>query len=451
VRKRLLRAVWIGNALTLLLVVVFVSVMVISDVEADLGSLKAILSTASAWTLEASSNLQQLADQIASSSETLRVAFLMPNGIVLADSGDDEPDGAELLKLPSVRQALAGETGEALSFSDGLLTPALHSSILLNGRLILHLSDPIREVRYVLTIYLPLLGLMIFLMVAVSRWLMAPVTRKMMRQLEEVRDLLEGSVRLEDIDSQAYLPELKPMMQNITYLIAKLRKDLHEISKTQDMQRDFVDNSSHELKSPLTSITGFAEMIQDDPDMPLAMRQEYLGYILQECERMTGIISDILLLERQSRLEVSTQTLLDVRQIADQVAASLAPQTAKRDISIEVSGQMRLRGEESDLWELLRNLMSNAVRYGVNGGWVKVQLSPHTLVVADNGSGIDQKHIGRLFEKFYRVDDSRHREDGGTGLGLAIVAAIINRYGATIHLDSVPGEGSRFTVQFPTA
>jgi two-component system phosphate regulon sensor histidine kinase PhoR len=181
------------------------------------------------------------------------------------------------------------------------------------------------------------------------------------------------------------------------------------------------------------------------------MRQEYLGYILQECERMTGIISDILLLERQSRLEVSTQTLLDVRQIADQVAASLAPQTAKRDISIEVSGQMRLRGEESDLWELLRNLMSNAVRYGVNGGWVKVQLSPHTLVVADNGIGIDQKHIGRLFEKFYRVDDSRHREDGGTGLGLAIVAAIINRYGATIHLDSVPGEGSRFTVQFPTA
>ncbi|NLX82691.1 MAG: hypothetical protein GXZ04_02595 [Clostridiales bacterium] len=450
-RKRLLRAVWIGNALTLLLVVVFVSVMLISDVEADLGSLKAILSTASAWTLEASSNLQQLADQIASPSETLRVTFLMPNGIVLADSGDDEPDGAALLELPSVRQALAGETGEALSFSDGLLTPALHSSILLNGRLILHLSAPIREVRYVLTIYLPLLGLMVFLMVAVSRWLMAPVTRKMMQQLEEVRDLLEGSVRLEEIDSQAYLPELKPMMQNITYLIAKLRKDLHEISRTQDMQHDFVNNSSHELKSPLTSITGFAEMIHDDPEMPLAMRQEYLGYILQECERMTGIISDILLLERQSRLDVSTQTLLDVHQIANQVAASLAPQTAKRNITIEVSGQMRLRGEESDLWELLRNLMSNAVRYGVDGGWVKLQLSPHTLVVADNGIGIDQKHIGRLFEKFYRVDDSRHREDGGTGLGLAIVAAIINRYGATIHLDSVPGEGSRFTVQFPTA
>lgn len=447
-RRRLLRAFWIGNALTLILVLVFVSVMVISDVRADLGNLKAILNTASAWTLEATSNLQELADRIAASSDTLRVTFLMPSGIILADSGEDDQDGRALLAEPAVRDAMAHTAGESISFLRKPLSPSLDAAILLDGRLLLYLSSPIREVRYVVLVYLPLLALMVLLMVAVSRWLVDPVTRRMIRQLEEVRDLLEGTAALQEIDTAAYFPELRPTMENITYLIARLREDLREISRTQDMQRDFVDNSSHELKSPLTSITGFAEMLHEDPDMPPAERQELLGYILAECQRMAGIINDILLLERQGRPPEPSLEPLSLRKIAEQVAQSLAPQAAKKEISISISGEALIAADEKDMWELLRNLVSNGVRYGVQGGWVRVSLSEGQLSVADNGVGIEKQHEARLFEKFYRVDDARHRQDGGTGLGLAIVAAITNRYGASIHLSSVPGEGSVFTVTF---
>lgn len=447
-RKRLLRAFWIGNALTLMLVLVFVSVMVVSDIQSDLGSLKAILNTASSWTLEATSNLQELADQIAASTDNLRVTFLMPSGIILADSEKEEQDGQALLSQPAVKAALKNTVGEDITFFENPLAPSLNAAILLNGRLLLHLRSTIREIRFVITVYLPLLALMVLGMVAVSRWLVDPVTRQMIRQLEEVRDLLEGSLKLEDIDTGAYTPELRPILTNITYLIARLRQDLKEVSKTRDMQRDFVDNSSHELKSPLTSITGFAEMLAEEPDMPLDERREYLGYILTECQRMAGIINDILLLERQGRQAEDNLAPISLYTIAEQVAQSLAPQAARKEIEITVTGDLVLPADEKDMWELLRNLMGNAVRYGREGGYVKVDLAEGQLSVADNGIGIEKQHEARLFEKFYRVDDARHRQDGGTGLGLAIVAAITNRYGASIHVDSQPGVGSVFTVTF---
>jgi len=447
-RRSLLRAYWVGNALTLLLVVVFAAVMIVSDIETDRGSLKAVLNTASAWTAEASSNLQDLADRIAASSEPLRVTFLLPNGIILADSGQGEQDGQALLSRPEVRQALLGQVGDDLSFSESLIHPSLNAAVMLGNRLILHLKNPIREIEYLVTIYLPLIALMFLVMVAVCHWLLEPVTRRMVRQLEQVRGLLEGTLHRGEIDAAGYYPELKPALESITYLIGRMQDDLEQIVKTQDMQRDFVDNSSHELKSPLTSIAGFAEMMEEEPDMPAEQRGEYLGYILAECRRMTGIINDILLLEKQDRVEGQAHGAVSLRKVADQVAAALQPQAAQKDIGIRVSGQCTVRASEQDMWELLRNLMGNAVRYGRRGGFVRVALEEDALVVEDDGIGISPEHQPRIFEKFYRVDSARTRQDGGSGLGLAIVAAITNRYGAAIHVDIQPGRGSRFTVRF---
>ncbi|MGI6695154.1 MAG: sensor histidine kinase [Christensenellales bacterium] len=448
-RKRLMRSYWLGNLLTLLLVVAFVAVMVVSDIQSDRGSLQAILRTASAWTAEASSNLQQLADQIAQAAPPMRVTFVMPNGIVLADSGGETPDGGELVSRPEVLAALAGDTGDHLSFSDSLIYPTLNAAVLLNGRLVLHLQKPIEEISYVLMVYLPLMALLLGAMAAISRLLIDPVTRRMVRQLEQVQELLEGTTRREDIDPETYFPELRPAMEQLTYLIDRMRYDLEQIRKNQDMQRDFVDNSSHELKSPLTSILGFAEMIYDEPDMPLPQRQEYLGYILTECQRMSDVISDILMLERQERVDSQGHERQDLRKIADQVAAVLKPQAQSRGIHIHVKGQLQVCALEVDMRELLRNLISNAVRYGRSGGWVRVEMGEGRLAVRDNGMGIAPEHQARIFEKFYRADAARDRREGGTGLGLSIVAGITNRYGAKIHVDSRLGEGSCFTVDFP--
>lgn len=447
-RKQLLRAYWIGNALLLLFVLVFAAVMIYTDIQTDIGSLRAILNTASAWTSEASSNLQELADKIADSSPPLRVRFILPNGILLADSGFEETDSALLLSQPEVVQALKEGSGDDLSFRDSILHPSINAAMLLNNRLVLHLKNPIEEIMQLATIYLPMVCLMFLAMVAVSRLLMHPVTGKMVRQLEEVRDLLEGVKSSAQIDTGKAFPEIRPAMENIVYLIDRMRYDLEQISKTRDMQRDFVDNSSHELKSPLTSITGFAEMLADDPALPEQQRTEYLGYILAECQRMAGIINDILLLEKHDAALPDEQPEVKLEELALQVAAALQPQAAQKGIAIYVSGRLRIKAVEQDMWDLLRNLMGNAVRYGKQGGWVKVELSDSRLKVCDNGIGIAKEHHSRIFEKFYRTDSARDREMGGTGLGLAIVAGITNRYGASIAVDSEPGRGSCFTVNF---
>jgi len=448
-RKQLLRAYWLGNALTLLIVVVFAAVMVVTDLQTDRGSLLAILNTASAWTTEASSNLQELADKIASSSPPLRVTFLMPNGIILADSGEGLQDGAGLLLQPEVAMALRQGVGDHFSFSGSILHPSIRAAMLLDGRLILHLDNPIEEVFHLVTIYLPLLLVMFLLMVAISHWLMRPVTSRMVRQLEQVRDLLDGTAQRAQIDPDEFFDELRPAMENILYLIDRMRYDLDQIGKTRDMQRDFVDNSSHELKSPLTSITGFAEMLQDEPDLPLPQRLEYLGYILKECERMTGIINDILLLERQDRQAPAELKPVDLRRVSEQVIQALGPQAAQKGITMRLKGQASLMADERDMWELLRNLVSNAVRYGHRGGWVQVNLAEGRLEVSDNGIGIKKEQQSRIFEKFYRADTAKDHDTGGTGLGLAIVAGITNRYGASIRVHSAEGKGSRFTVTFP--
>ncbi|MGI6724873.1 MAG: sensor histidine kinase [Christensenellales bacterium] len=447
-RKKLLRAYWLGNVLTLLIVTAFAAITIATDIDADRGSLMAILNTASAWTSEASSNLQELADKIAHSAPPLRVTFLMPNGIILADSGDDIQDGSRLVAQEEVLEALRAGVGDSFSLERGVFYPALRAALLMEGRLLLHLDRPYREFEYLLTIYLPLLLLISLAMVVVARWLMNPLTSKMVHQLEQVRDLLEGTLVRETIDPDAFFPELRPAMENIIYLIDRMRFDLEQISKTRDMQRDFVDNSSHELKSPLTSISGFAEMLLEDPDLSKQEREEYLGYILKECERMAGIINDILMLERQSQALGPPHETVSLDKVANQVAVALSPQAAARDISIQIKGKMQVHAVEQDMWELLRNLMSNAVRYGRQGGWVLVEMDGKCLKVSDNGIGIAPEHLPRIYEKFYRVDSARARESGGTGLGLAIVASITNRYNAALSVDSKPGEGTCFSVQF---
>ncbi|NLM87086.1 MAG: hypothetical protein GX171_10405 [Clostridiales bacterium] len=447
-RKKLLRSYWIGNALTLLIVVVFAAVMLVTDIRTDQGSLMAILNTASAWTTESSSNLQELADKIASSSPPLRVTFIMPNGIILADSGKEDQDPQKLMKQEEVVLALRHGIGEDFSLRDSLLHPSLNAAMLLDGRLILHLSNPIEEIKHLVTVYFPLIVLMFLAMIAVSHWLLDPVTRRVVKQLEQVRDLLEGTTSRDQINPEHFYPELRPAMENILYLIDRLRYDLVQISKTQDMQRDFVDNSSHELKSPLTSITGFAEMLYDEPELGLAQRQEYLGYILEECQRMIAIINDILMLERQDQRKIGEMARVDLNRVANQVAQALSPQAQQKDIAITVQGQCHVFAVEQDMWDLLRNLMGNAVRYGRQGGYVKVLLSEGRLEVRDNGIGIAREHRERIFEKFYRVDAARDRGAGGTGLGLAIAAGITNRYGAAIHVESEPGQGACFIVDF---
>ncbi len=447
-RRLLRRSYWIGNSVAMVFVVIFVAFLVTTDLRNDRNSLHAILSTSSAWTTEASSNLQQLADKIADSAPPMRVTFLMPGGIILADSGEDEQDGAALLKRPEVRQALLTGSGEGIQWKRGLLHPALTAAAKLHDRLVLHLDMPINEIRHLIVFYIPGMLVLFGLLNLISHLVLYPATGKLVNQLMQVQRLLEGALERHDINPNEYFPEIRQAMVTIGYLSDRLHKDLEQVQQSRDMQRDFVDNTSHELKSPLTSIVGFAEMLEDGDDLPQGKKQEYLGYIIRESQRMIAVINDILMLEHAHAPADEELTYVDLYRVAQEVRESLLPQAMEKHIRIHIDGALTVRAVEQDMWELLRNLVSNAIRYGNPNGWVRVTLSAGRLTVKDNGIGIEEEHLPRLFEKFYRADKSRSRNEGGTGLGLAIVANIVLRYGAAIHVESKPGEGTAFHVDF---
>ena len=170
--------------------------------------------------------------------------------------------------------------------------------------------------------------------------------------------------------------------------------------------------------------------------------------IRNECQRMLEVIEDILLLSHAEARTAESADAVDVTALAHEVCTSLSNQAAQKNIALSVDGALTLRAVEKDVWEILYNLVSNAIRYGREGGYAKVQLSAEGLCVDDDGVGIAAEHIPHLFEKFYRVDEARGMTSGGTGLGLSIVKTIVDRCGGEIRIESEPGSGSRFIVSF---
>ena len=241
-----------------------------------------------------------------------------------------------------------------------------------------------------------------------------------------------------------------------------LSRDITLLEQAEAMRRDFVANVSHEIRTPLTVLAGFVETLQT-LRLSEAERQQYLALMAHQAERMQTLVNDLLTL---SRLEGSAPPGLEtkvpvpslMRQIeADAMALSQVMGSASEsDHQFEFTCAFdgSLAGTSSELLSAMGNLVSNAVRYTPAGGKITVlaqQGSDGGLVfsVTDTGPGIAPEHIGRLTERFYRVDRSRSRETGGTGLGLAIVKHVAQRHGARLQIASTVGVGSVFTLVFP--
>lgn len=447
-KRHLRRAYLLVNVVTMVFVTLFFAALLHQEVEGDHQSLRAILNTATAWTGEATSNLRDLARKIADSSPALRVRFFLPGGIVLADS-EARYDEPAPLEGREVQLALTGGIGHRTAWRQ-LLSPTLYAAAPMgDGQMILHLSYQDARFRDLMRFAAPAYLLLFAVIHFSARFFMRPVTTKLTGQLGQIHRLLEGVIAREDIDADGFYPELKPAMQDILRQIDRMRYDLKQIEGTLSMQGDFVNNTSHELKSPLTSILGFSELLEESPHMPENKRCMYVGFIRREAERMLSVIDDILLLQQDVKPEPESLVNVDLRRTALEVRQSLTLSAEAADIRITVNGSMRVRAQERDMWELLSNLMSNAVRYGKPGGLVEVTMAGRVMTVRDDGIGIAREHLPRIFEKFYRADKARSRNAGGTGLGLSIVAGILHRYGASIKVDSEEGKGTRFVVTFP--
>jgi two-component system phosphate regulon sensor histidine kinase PhoR len=230
--------------------------------------------------------------------------------------------------------------------------------------------------------------------------------------------------------------------------------DATETERIEAMRRDFIANASHELRTPLTVVVGFLEIAMADPGMDERTRVAHLKLMTEQAQRMQRLIEDMLTL---SRLESSDYPLkrerVDVKALVEQVALDArALSNGRHTIAFTVDGP-DVMGSLDELRSAFGNLATNAVRYTPEGGSIKLAwergANDLRFSVTDTGIGIDEQHISRLTERFYRVDKSRSRETQGTGLGLAIVKHVLLRHGGKLTISSQAGQGSVFTAVLP--
>ena len=226
--------------------------------------------------------------------------------------------------------------------------------------------------------------------------------------------------------------------------------DLGEQQRADRLRHEFTANVSHELKTPLTSISGYAELIENGMAKGEDIRV-FAERIRREANRMLSLVSDIITLSELDEREILEQAeIVDLYALAQETVETLKSAAMVRGVTVQVSGgPMPVLGVRTLLSELVYNLLDNAIRYNRDNGTVSIRTADRTLSVRDTGIGIPKHHQNRIFERFYRVDKSRSKATGGTGLGLAIVKHISEQHGAKLSLVSAEGIGTEITVTFP--
>lgn len=239
-------------------------------------------------------------------------------------------------------------------------------------------------------------------------------------------------------------------------------RDTSEQDKLVQMRTDFIANASHELRTPLATLRGFVETLQGPArDDPVA-RDRFLGMMATQASRMTRLIEDLLSLSRaEMRVHLPPQGTVDLNEVCASVVQTMEilAETANVSVILEKLPQPAvIRGEREEIVQILQNLVQNAIKYGREGGTVRITLSGEprradsreriAVTILDDGPGIAPEHLPRLTERFYRANVSSSREKGGTGLGLAIVKHLVNRHRGELKIQSTVGVGSTFTILF---
>lgn len=233
-------------------------------------------------------------------------------------------------------------------------------------------------------------------------------------------------------------------------------KDITEKVKLENMRTDFVANVSHELKTPLTSISGFVETLKLNENIDLSTRNRFLGIIESESDRLKRLIDDILLLSFIEKKETKSLELINIHEVFMEVYEMTSYFAKSKNINISYrldNENIQILSNRDYIKQIFLNLVDNAIKYTPDNRnvWIEIGYENNNLIikVKDNGVGIPKEDINRIFERFYRVDKARSRDVGGTGLGLAIIKHIVKSLGGYINVKSELGKGSEFTVTIP--
>ena len=252
--------------------------------------------------------------------------------------------------------------------------------------------------------------------------------------------------------------EIGVLTRTFNNMADQLENNIEDLKNSEKMRRDFVANVSHELRTPITSIRSYAETLEEaEGSLPKEMEQHFLQVIVTESDRMTKIVQDLLTLSRfdAGSYTFEFQNFSFEKSIRDVYSAQrLEAQRRHHEFSLEFKDRMPdIRGDRLRIEQVLTNMVSNAIKYTHDGGRISMTAGVRDgnvwCSVKDNGVGIPEEDLSRVFERFYRVDKARSRESGGTGLGLSIAYEIVDRHDGTIEAKSRKGRGTVFTVTLP--
>lgn len=382
-------------------------------------------------------------------SADYRITWISADGSILYESEAASAEMGNHLEREEVKEAFESGFGESSRYSQTLSEKLLYSAQLLPDGTVLRLSGVQNTLWSLILGFAQPIAVVALIAFAISLVLASRLSKK----------IVEPINRIDPDSPAAYLgrkeyEEVEPLLQKMSAQQAEIRRNQEELEKTSQIRQEFTANASHELKTPLHAISGYAELLESS----MVKAEDigpFAGKIRREAQRMTQLVEDIIGLTRLDGGANETEwDHVDLYQIAQNAVDSVQSAAEKMPVSLTLSGEKAiLYGVPQVLYSIIYNLCDNAIKYNHPSGSVDVSVRNYDksveLTVRDTGIGIPDESRSRIFERFYRVDKSHSREIGGTGLGLSIVKHGVLIHNAKITVESELNAGTTFTVVFP--
>ena len=413
--------------------------------------------------LDYSKNLEEQLQQMYDKAlgKEVRITIIREDGEVVADT--EILSGTEIgfenhLGRKEIKMALETGNGYATRYSDTLHKDMLYvASMSGEEGYIIRLAIPYHGVHGYLQEILPIMLLATLIAFAISIFVTYRFANSVTRPLKEISDELKKVNRNElDFEFKQYkYDELNVISQSSMKLSEEVREHIDRLEFQKKIKQEFFSNASHELKTPITSVKGYAELIDQGFVKDQETRLDFMKRIIKETDNMTNLINDILMISQLETNEAEvTYSMVRMPVLLEEIFESVEPIAKDYQVSLHKEcGQVTIEASTKQLRELLVNLITNGIKYNHPGGnvWVHICEKNEQLMIEikDDGTGIAPKDKERIFERFFRVDKGRSKKMGGTGLGLSIVKHIIEFYKGSIEVESELGKGSVFKISIP--
>ncbi len=406
--------------------------------------------------------IQQEAKNLAAALH-LRITVIDAHGKVLGDSERDASSMENHGDRAEFTEAVQKGLGQSTRFSHTLGYPMKYVAVRVGdgdrALGVVRIAVPLSEVQFELNeLYkVAMLGAGAAICIAlIIAYFVASSISSPIRQMKQIAERMAKGEFSERVQAKGS-DELAELASALNTMADELQLKIERLSHLDKVRTDFVANVSHELKTPLTSILGFVETLEDGAIDDRQNARKFLAIIRKHTQRLASIINDLLSLSELEQHDAGiSKTDFDLRELINEVVAGFAHRLDAKHQVLRIDSQgsdFRIAGDRDRIEQVLVNLIDNAVKYTNDNGRITVGITDKgdaaAITVEDNGIGIPKEDIGRVFERFYRVDKARSRELGGTGLGLSIAKHIVLAHGGAIHIESDLGRGTKVVVALP--